>query len=30
MMGELGFMKVFELRGGIKSWLSSGRTLKVQ
>ncbi len=28
MMGELGFMKVFELRGGIKSWISSGRTLR--
>lgn len=30
MMGELGFMKVFELRGGIKAWLSSGRTLMMQ
>jgi len=30
IMRELGFKKIYELRGGIKSWLSSGRTLQVQ
>jgi rhodanese-related sulfurtransferase len=30
MMRELGFMKVAELRGGIKAWISSGRTLNMQ
>ncbi|HOT44682.1 MAG TPA: rhodanese-like domain-containing protein [Spirochaetota bacterium] len=30
IMKELGFTKIVELRGGIKSWLSSGRTLQVQ
>jgi rhodanese-related sulfurtransferase len=28
LVRELGFMRVFELRGGIKSWLASGRTLR--
>jgi rhodanese-related sulfurtransferase len=30
MMSELGFMKVAELRGGIKAWISSGRMLNMQ
>jgi rhodanese-related sulfurtransferase len=28
LFGELGFTRVLELRGGIKSWLASGRTLR--
>lgn len=28
MMRELGFTRVLELRGGIKSWIASGRTLR--
>ena len=30
MMQELGFTKVFELRGGVRAWISSGRALHVQ
>lgn len=30
IMRELGFGKIYELRGGIKSWLSSGRVLQAQ
>lgn len=29
MMEELGFKRVFELHGGIRAWLASGRTLQV-
>jgi rhodanese-related sulfurtransferase len=28
LFSELGFMRVLELRGGIKTWLASGRTLR--
>ena len=28
LFGELGFMRVLELRGGIKAWVASGRTLR--
>lgn len=30
MMRELGFASVYELRGGIRAWLSSGRALAMQ
>ncbi len=30
IMKELGFTRVYELRGGIKSWLSSGLILEVR
>ncbi|MBN2161152.1 MAG: rhodanese-like domain-containing protein [Spirochaetes bacterium] len=29
IMGDLGFTRVYELRGGIQAWLSSGRMLQV-
>ncbi len=28
IMEELGFTRVFELRGGIKAWISAGHTLR--
>jgi rhodanese-related sulfurtransferase len=28
LFSELGFARVLELRGGIKSWIASGRTLR--
>ena len=30
MMKELGFTRIYELRGGIRAWLSSGLTLQVR
>ncbi|MBP7738821.1 MAG: rhodanese-like domain-containing protein [Spirochaetes bacterium] len=30
IMKDLGFTRIYELRGGIRSWLSSGLTLQVR